>query len=248
MQGVPKDPEKEKARREKLSKALSGEKHPLWGKHLSQEWRDKIGKAQIGEKNHCWKEKIQKICPVCKIIFEVIPSQEWRECCSRKCKGKIFAERYIGPKSSQWKPKIRKVCPICEKDFNVKPSQNYQVCCSYKCKAKLHSGENTYSWIDGRSYEPYPPEFDDKLRKSIRRRDNFICQKCGLPEIGEIDNRRFAIHHIDYNTKNNDPGNLITLCIKCNAKVSRNRKKWTRYFQRKLKREDRQIQLCLARL
>lgn len=44
--------------RRKLSKALSGENHPNWGKHLSQETRDKIAKANTGYKPT--KETIKK--------------------------------------------------------------------------------------------------------------------------------------------------------------------------------------------
>ena len=46
--------------------------------------------------------------------------------------------------------------------------------------------------------------------------------------------RKLDVHHIDYDKKNNDPKNLISLCRKCHMKTNKNRKYWTKYFQNKL--------------
>lgn len=40
--------------RKHLSKLNSGENHPQYGTHQSEEHRRKIGEAQMGEKNHAW--------------------------------------------------------------------------------------------------------------------------------------------------------------------------------------------------
>ncbi|GAH71423.1 unnamed protein product [marine sediment metagenome] len=116
--------------------------------------------------------------------------------------------------------------------------------------AKRMRGEKHPAYIDGRSYEPYSSEFM-KIRRNgeIRRRDGYRCQKCGRFEI-EI-SRKLSIHHIDYNKKNCLPENLISLCYKCNAEVNTNRKKWIKYFQKKMRKIEKgynQSQLCLARL
>ncbi len=99
-------------------------------------------------------------------------------------------------------------------------------------------GKGNHQWIDGRSYELYPLEFK-KIRASgiIRKRDNYICQKCSRTETKE--GKNLAIHHIDYNKKNCKFDNLITLCQGCNNKANKNRKKWVFYYQKK-------IQLCFA--
>lgn len=114
---------------------------------------------------------------------------------------------------------------------------------------KEHSGKKSPSYKNGKSYEPYSIEFA-RIRRNgdIRKRDGYVCQKCELPEIGEIDNRRLAIHHIDGDKDNNNHDNLITLCIKCNNKVKKNHKKWIHYFQKKLGEEIGDSQLCLIRL
>ena len=44
-------------------------------------------------------------------------------------------------------------------------------------------GENHPNWQGGLSFEPYPPDFNQQLKDRIRVRDNFICQKCGVPEL-----------------------------------------------------------------
>lgn len=103
--------------------------------------------------------------------------------------------------------------------------------------AKL--GDKNPKWIDGRSHEPYPRDFIEK-RTQILQRDNFTCQLCGdrIIERRKIkDNPSknwLAIHHVDYNKKNNNLNNLITLCHFCNISVNKDRIDWTNYFQNQL--------------
>ena len=106
-----------------------------------------------------------------------------------------------------------------------------------KIKSEARSaelGEKNNNWQGGITLEPYPITFDNQLKDKIRARDNFICQKCGVPEL-ECD-KRLAIHHIDYDKKNCEDDNLISLCNSCNPKVNANREYWTNYFQQKLQR------------
>ena len=100
------------------------------------------------------------------------------------------------------------------------------------CKEKFMVGENGTNWQDGKSFEPYPPTFNQQLKDRIRVRDNFICQKCGIPELEYF--RRLDVHHIDYDKKNCQESNLISLCYKCNIKVNTNREYWKNYFQKKM--------------
>lgn len=41
--------------RQRISERNSGERHPFWGKHRSDETKRRIGAAQIGVANHAWK-------------------------------------------------------------------------------------------------------------------------------------------------------------------------------------------------
>jgi len=92
-------------------------------------------------------------------------------------------------------------------------------------------GKNHPQWRGGISPIPYPPEFNIELKKKIRDRDNYTCQECNFTEeqLGYI----LRIHHIDYNKKNNNEINLLSLCRSCHAKTNFNRQDWINYFENK---------------
>jgi len=87
------------------------------------------------------------------------------------------------------------------------------------------SGEKNGRWIDGRAYEAYNSQFNDQLKKQIKQRDNLTCQLCGIK-------KDLCIHHIDYDKKNSNSNNLITLCRSCHNKIHSRRKRlfWQTYF------------------
>lgn len=84
-------------------------------------------------------------------------------------------------------------------------------------------GEKNGAWIDGQSviYD----NFTDELKTEIRKRDKFTCQICGV--------NGFIVHHIDYDKKNANHDNLITLCSSCHGKTNFNRDAWVRFFNDK---------------
>lgn len=90
-------------------------------------------------------------------------------------------------------------------------------------------GKDAPNWKNGLSREPYPLEWRETLKESIRQRDNYICQKCHIPQRELL--RKLDVHHIDYIKDNLDPKNLISLCNKCNCKANYNREYWTKYFK-----------------
>ena len=87
--------------------------------------------------------------------------------------------------------------------------------------------EKNPAWKGGISFEPYSIDWTETLRRSIRERDNYICQLCN--QYGN------TVHHINYDKKNCNPDNLITLCNRCNIKVNLNRDYWKEFFKNKLK-------------
>lgn len=87
-------------------------------------------------------------------------------------------------------------------------------------KQRKFGGANS-NWKGGYSYLPYPFEFNQPLKESIRERDGRFCQNCGKSEAEE--GKAMGIHHIDYNKKNLLPCNLIALCTACNSKANTNR-------------------------
>lgn len=84
-------------------------------------------------------------------------------------------------------------------------------------------GKKHWNWKGGISKEPYSFDFTKELKELIRKRDNYTCQLSG--QHGDV------VHHIDYDKKNCDPKNLITLNRSSNVKVNSNRKYWTNYFR-----------------
>ena len=93
--------------------------------------------------------------------------------------------------------------------------------------SESHEGEKAYQWLGGISFEPYSTDWTESLRRTIRERDKYTCQLCNKPQ----GDRVHSVHHIDYDKKNCNPNNLITLCVGCNSKVNINRGYWTNYFK-----------------
>jgi len=93
------------------------------------------------------------------------------------------------------------------------------------------------NWKGGISFDPYPPEFNDRLKYKIRKRDNFTCQfpGCQTKENG----RAHDCHHINYQKNDNEETNLITLCYKCHMKTNGNRDYWMNYFQEYLSNKEK---------
>jgi len=82
-------------------------------------------------------------------------------------------------------------------------------------------GENNYNWKGGISFEPYCINWVKPFKDEIKERDNFECQN---PYCESNNPDDLTAHHIDYNKKNCDTNNLITLCRCCNSKANAKRK------------------------
>lgn len=100
--------------------------------------------------------------------------------------------------------------------------------CSEETKKYLatFTKEKASNWKGGLSNQPYPFEFNHKLKESIRNRDNFQCQLCYTNQ----NKYRLHIHHIDYNKMNLKENNLVSLCNKCHTTTNYNRNYYTEYF------------------
>ena len=122
-------------------------------------------------------------------------------------------------------------CVVCGKIKKVWPCKVRigQKCCSYKCMGIYRNGENNPSWNGGMAYEPYGKEFNDELKEKIRKRDNYTCQALSCDAIQN--GKKFPVHHTDYDKKNNEDWNLVTLCHSCHPKTNVNREYWADYFE-----------------
>jgi hypothetical protein len=87
------------------------------------------------------------------------------------------------------------------------------------------TGEKHPLWNGGSSFFPYPVDWTETLKKSIKERDRYVCKICGSsPEM-------LHVHHIDYDKENCNPTNLISLCNPCHSKTNFNRDHWIDYFR-----------------
>lgn len=119
---------------------------------------------------------------------------------------------------------------------------------SFETKLKMslaHSGEKCHLWKGGASREPYDFEFNNLLKEQIRKRDNYTCQKCGLHQNQlfyktkqGLKHYKLNVHHIDYNKKNSNSENLISLCKLCHTPTNHgDRMGWATYFQNLIKQK-----------
>jgi len=90
-----------------------------------------------------------------------------------------------------------------------------------------YAGDKAAAWQGGKSSELYTVDWTKTLRRSIRERDKYRCQLCGEPQ----GDQALCVHHIDYNKKNCNLNNLVTLCRSCHGKTQIRRIHWTKYFK-----------------
>jgi 5-methylcytosine-specific restriction endonuclease McrA len=74
------------------------------------------------------------------------------------------------------------------------------------------------------------------IRATIRKRDNHICQICSKTE--KENGQELDVHHIDYDKQNNNPNNLISLCMSYHRKTNNNRKYWLIHLSNILKKRS----------
>jgi len=96
---------------------------------------------------------------------------------------------------------------------------------SKKYKGRIPWNKGLTKYTDSRikkyadAKRKYPEEIDFELygwnqerAQEIRKRDNFVCQKCGKK-------RSSIVHHRDGDHRHNDDSNLVTLCRRCHREV-----------------------------
>jgi len=193
--------------------------------HIPKILRDKRGRFVKG--TIPWnKNKITLKCHYCGRNYSVspyyVPTSKY---CSRDCMYKARRKR------------VTLKCKWCGKEFKIKPSKAKagRKYCSKICHDKatlFKKGEQHPLWNEGSSFAPYPPEFTDKLKLKIKKRDGFRCSLCQLSEEESI--KKFGvplhIHHINYDKFDNSESNLITLCVCCHALTNTKRQYWMKQF------------------
>ena len=186
--------------------------------------RDCYSSWEVGDNNPSWKDNYVR-CEICGEEFK--PKSKESKYCSRKCMGR----------ADHIKNSIISQCVVCKTNILHKKSIKRPTC-SMKCKNKLHSnrmsgaGNTNYLGVTEKGYK----NFNKKLKDNIKKRDNFVCQVCGLPDEENFCGNGYglSIHHIDYDKENCSEDNLISLCNHCHAKTNYNRETWKKVLLQKL--------------
>ena len=71
----------------------------------------------------------------------------------------------------------------------------------------------------GYGYQYIPYKEWERISKSIRKRDNHVCVRCGATEW--VPMRAVLVHHIDGNRQNNVGDNLVSVCPPCHVDLHR---------------------------
>lgn len=193
------------------------------GHSVSRKLRDKLSllnKTLIGEKAKNWKGGWENKLSHCLDCGEKLKSYYAEKC--NKCYGisrRGKNHHYYNYKFSEVE---KKKISIATKKAIRRP----------EIWEKIPRKEKHHNWRKGLSRQPYPIEWRETLKEEIRKRDNYICQKCGCSQLENI--HKLSIHHVDYNKNNLSEVNLISLCKRCNAEVNFNRKYWEEYFTKLL--------------
>ena len=188
--------------RKNLSISKKGTRNPMFGKHFSEEHKKKIGKANKGKKKSSLSEETRK--KISKRVKQLWSVPEYRTNMVKAHTGKKQTAEHRRKKSES------------AKKVGVGKWM------------KGRGGEISNLWKGGISFNPYPIDWTDILRESIRKRDSYACQLCGVCQ-DEL-NYKLHCHHIDYDKDNLDPNNLISLCRNCHLDTNSDRDYWKSYL------------------
>jgi hypothetical protein len=219
--------------RDKISKAHIGKKQ-------SKATCEKISKALEGKKRKPIKKYYCKLCG--KEICRGTANYGLGMCMSCAGKSKPESTKYTREKISKALKGKKK------KPFNKQARENmsksaikrWQDPKEHEKMSKAQKGKKSVHYIHGKSKLPYPPEFTPSLKESIRQRDKYKCQCCGLTQEEHLDkyNRSLEIHHIDHCTFNCKKTNLIALCHECNMLANKDRDYWYAYYTYKMEEQN----------
>jgi len=170
--------------------------------------RVKNSAANMGEKNH---------------FFGKTHTEETRAKMSKPCPEETKTKISVA-----WTPEMRAKISALKTNRVVSEKTRAKLSAAHtgktlseEHKAKLTAGrmgENNANWQGGISFEPYCPAFNDRLKESIRNRDNRTCVLCGKSEIQN--GERLSVHHIDGDKRQGCGKSwyLCALCRSCNVR------------------------------
>ena len=205
---------------------FNGNKNPFYGKKHTKDSRERMSKKRKGRKLS--EETVNKL----KEIFCGEGNPMYGKFGTNNPNfGRRNSKETILRMSDSRKISHKEGCQCCF--CKSKRGENNGVdngAYGYKFNSQQRSRLSLAHGGTGIPYErnKYPSSFF-YIAEDIRKLDGNICQLCGKGE--ERTGRRLCVHHIDYDKKNCNVDNLITLCCSCNSKVNYNRQHWKIYFK-----------------
>lgn len=202
------------------------------GKTLTEDHRKKISISNSGINHWSYgkkKNRIQKICAICGIQYEILPRVSNKGhglCCSKKCSDIRLATKRKGRTVSI---ETRTKISISSKKRVKSETERKRISIS---KTK----EKHPMWKGGISALPYCTKFDAKRKDTVRTFFG-LCICCGkLPQENIVKNRgqiNLAVHHIDHDKEqgcNGKPFNLVPLCNECHSNEQHYENEYKKYI------------------
>ncbi len=193
--------------REKISQANMGEKHPMWGKHHTEETRRKMSISHIGREQHS-EETRRKISEANKgkkhPMFGKHQSEETRKKISENGSGKGMKGKHHTEETKEKISKIR-----IERGRSV--------------------GKNNPNWKGGASFGQYCIKFNENFKERVRAFFDYQCAECGTPQNG----KKLDVHHVNFNKNSccdSSSPLFVALCHPCHAKSQFRREFWEQHF------------------
>ena len=158
----------------------------------------------------------------CKICGNEIINYQENVVCSKNCLSQYISQLKLNDNNPAWNNKKEKRnCIVCGKEFEyIRKKSNIEqekIFCSLNCaRNKFNNKETNLSHF-------HKNRFNKFLKNKIKKRDNYSCVMCNSKN-------KLEVHHIDYNKKNNEENNLITLCKKCHNITNFDKEFWTQTF------------------
>lgn len=184
----------------------------------------------------CKKEVSRNDVLRCRKCDSIIKSQITRGANNPCWKGGLALRKNYCNCGKLLSPKAKRCIP-CQNKINNQKKKGIKLSKLHREKLSIRTkGDRNPNWQGGISKLPYSFEFAEELKEFIRKRDNRICQNCGMSEEEhfKVFNQRLHIHHIDYNKQNAHKTNLISLCLQCNIRANYNRQYWHNFYLAKL--------------
>lgn len=189
------------------SEEIGGERHPLYGKHFSEESKKKISLANTG----------------------YVPSEETRKKISEATSGSNNP-RYGKTATPEQR---QKQSESMKKFYQEHPEELIHFQESMRNNRITRMGPESNFWKGGISFEPYCPKFNNDLKERVRSYFGYECIICG--KTTEKNGKNLCVHHVEYDKSaccDGEPVHFAAMCHRCHSKTNFDRERWEAMMHR----------------